>query len=326
MLVQAEDLRKLFPVGGLFFGTKKFARAVDGVCLEIARGEALGLVGESGSGKSTLGRLILRLIEPTAGSVHFDGRNVLTLSQSELKEFRKKAQIVFQNPYLSLNPSLKVIDTLSEPILVHGLVRTKSEAKEKVVDLLDLVGLGEELLDRYAHELSGGQMQRVAIARALSLEPEFIVFDEPTSSLDVSAQAQILNIIKDLKGKLDLTYLFISHNLAVVNHVSDRVAVMYAGKIVEIANTEEFYADPKQPYSQILLNSIATPDAKASGKRRTIPKGEPPSPLKPPPGCRFHTRCPFVMPVCSQKEPPLASISRTRQVACFLYPEATIAA
>ncbi len=319
-------MRKWFPVGGLFFGAKKFARAVDGVHLEIARGEALGLVGESGSGKSTLGRLILRLIEPTAGSVHFDGRNVLTLSQSELKEFRKKAQIVFQNPYLSLNPSLKVFDTLSEPILVHGLVRTKSEAKEKVVDLLDLVGLGEELLDRYAHELSGGQMQRVAIARALSLEPEFIVFDEPTSSLDVSAQAQILNIIKDLKGKLDLTYLFISHNLAVVNHVSDRVAVMYAGKIVEIANTEEFYADPKQPYSQILLNSIATPDAKATRKRRTIPKGEPPSPLKPPPGCRFHTRCPFVMPVCSQKEPPLASISRTRQVACFLYPEATTAA
>ncbi len=281
-------------------------------------------MGESGSGKTTLGRLILKLIKPSAGTVQFDGIDVVALTGKELRNFRKRAQIVFQSPYLSLNPRLKVLDTLAEPMLYHKIVDNKSAAKKKVAELLGLVGLGEEFLGRYPHELSGGQMQRIAIARALSVEAEFIVFDEPTSSLDVSAQAQILNLIKALKEKLQLTYLFISHNLAVVSNICSRAAVMYSGQVVEMANSDEFFSDPKHPYSQILLNSILTTE-EASGNERVLPKGEPPSLFNPPSGCRFHPRCPYVMQVCPERDPVLTRLSNTRNVACFLYPEVLVA-
>jgi oligopeptide/dipeptide ABC transporter ATP-binding protein len=293
---------------------------VDDVDLNINRGDTIGIVGESGAGKTTLGRLILRLIKPSAGSVRYNGKDILKLTGRELKEFRKRAQIVFQSPFLSLNPSIKVFDTLAEPMRYHKIVDTRQSAKKKVNDLLDLVGLGEEFLNRYPHELSGGQMQRIAIARALSVEAEFLVFDEPTSSLDVSAQGQILNLIRSLRKKLNLTYLFISHNLAIVSNVCSKVAVMYAGKMVELANTDEFFTDPKHPYSQVLLNSILTPQLSDKGERM-LPKGEPPSLVHPPNGCRFHPRCPRVMPICSEREPKLASLTSTRKAACFLYPE-----
>jgi len=281
----------------------------------------VGIVGESGCGKTTLGRLIVRLIKPSAGAVRYEGKDIVGLQGSELKNFRKRAQIVFQSPFLSLNPTFKVFDTLAEPMLYHRIVTSKEAAQEKVIQLLSFVGLGEEFLNRYPHELSGGQMQRIAIARALSVESEFLVFDEPTSSLDVSAQAQILNLIKSLKKSLDLTYVFISHNLSVVSNVCRRVAVMYCGKLVEVSNTNEFFSDPKHPYSQILLSSILTPESDVRGRERLLPKGEPPSQVNPPSGCRFHPRCPFVMPICSERDPTLTSLSSTRSVACFLYPE-----
>lgn len=281
----------------------------------------MGIVGESGCGKTTLGRLIVRLIKPSAGAVRYEGKDIVGLQGSELKNFRKRAQIVFQSPFLSLNPTFRVFDTLAEPMLYHRIVASKEAAKEKVIQLLSFVGLGEEFLGRYPHELSGGQMQRIAIARALSVESEFIVFDEPTSSLDVSAQAQILNLIKSLKKSLDLTYVFISHNLSVVSNVCRRVAVMYCGKLVEVANTNELFSDPKHPYSQILLNSILTSESNVRGRERLLPKGEPPSQVNPPSGCRFHPRCPFAMPICSERGPALASLSGTRSISCFLYPE-----
>jgi oligopeptide/dipeptide ABC transporter ATP-binding protein len=320
-LVELDSLRKEFPFEGAFLRGRKTVRAVDGVTLTIRQGEALGLVGESGSGKSTLARLVLKLIKPTTGSVHFNGEDIFKLKGRDLKNFRKKAQIVFQNPILSLNPALKICDMLSEPIMAHGIITGTQEARKKTSQLLNLVGLDQTLIDRYPHELSGGQMQRIAIARALSLNPAFIVFDEPTSNLDVSVQAQILNLIVNLKAKFNLTYLFISHNLSVVSHVSDRVAVMYAGKLVETAKTDEFFSEPKHPYSQTLLNSVSMFDPELKAVARLTPKGEPPSLLKPPEGCRFHPRCPFVMPICSQHDPELADLSSTRKAACFLYPE-----
>lgn len=263
----------------------------------------------------------MRLIRPSAGAVRYKGKDIVHLQGGELKSFRKSAQIVFQSPFLSLNPTFTVFNTLAEPMLYHRTVTSKEAAKEKVIQLLSFVGLGDEFLDRYPHELSGGQMQRTAIARALSVEPEFLVFDEPTSSLDVSAQAQILNLIKSLKESLELTYMFISHNLSVISNLCQRVAVMYCGKVVEVANTNEFFSEPKHPYSQILLNSILTPDSNVRDRERLLPKGEPPSQVNPPTGCRFHPRCPFVMPICSEHDPTLTYLSDTRSVACYLYPE-----
>lgn len=318
--METRALRKEFSIGAGILGSRKILRAVDGVDLEIDRAESVGIVGESGCGKTTLGRLILRLIKPTGGTLLFEGEDITNLSGSKLKDFRKRVQIVFQSPFLSLNPTLKVYDTLAEPMLFHRIVDSKPAARKKVDELLGLVGLGSEFLDRYPHELSGGQMQRVAIARALSVESEFIVFDEPTSSLDVSAQAQILNLIASLRDKLHLTYMFISHNLAVVSGICGRVAVMYAGKVVELANADEFFPDPKHPYSQILVNSVLSAEDRAK-KDRVMPTGEPPSPVNPPSGCRFHPRCPFAMPRCSEQVPTLARLSSTRRVACFLYPE-----
>ncbi|HMK83771.1 MAG TPA: ABC transporter ATP-binding protein [Candidatus Bathyarchaeia archaeon] len=317
-------MRKEYSLSGGYFSQKKILKAIDGVDLSINRGDTIGIVGESGAGKTTLGRLILRLIRPTAGSVEYDGKDIIRLAGRELEEFRKKAQIVFQSPFLSLNPSIKIFDTLAEPMRYHKIVDSKESAKSRVKDLLNLVGLDDGFLGRYPHELSGGQMQRIAIARALSVEAEFLVFDEPTSSLDVSAQGQILNLIRTLKNKLNLTYLFVSHNLAIVSNVCSKVGVMYAGKMVELANTDQFFTDPKHPYSQILLNSILTPQMYGKGER-ALPKGEPPSLVHPPDGCRFHPRCPQAMPLCSQREPKLANLDNTRKAACFLYPEVMVA-
>ena len=317
-------MTKEYSLGGGYFSQKKILKAIDGVDLTINRGDTIGIVGESGAGKTTLGRLILRLIRPTAGSVEYDGKDIVGLAGRELEEFRKKAQIVFQSPFLSLNPSIKIFDALAEPMRYHKIVNSKESAKSRVKDLLNLVGLDDGFLGRYPHELSGGQMQRIAIARALSVEAEFLVFDEPTSSLDVSAQGQILNLIRTLKNKLNLTYLFVSHNLAIVSNVCSKVGVMYAGKMVELASTDQFFTDPKHPYSQILLNSILTPQIYGKGERE-LPKGEPPSLVHPPDGCRFHPRCPQVMPLCSQREPKLANLDSTRKAACFLYPEVMVA-
>ena len=284
----------------------------------MPHGKTLGLVGESGSGKTTFGRLVLRLIEPTAGRIFFEGRDVTRLKGKELKEFRRNAQMVFQDPYGSLNPRMTVYSIILEALNVHGI--RVGDPKEYIVRLLYEVGLNESHLYRYPHEFSGGQRQRIAIARVLALRPKFIVLDEPTSALDVSVQAQILNMLKELQRKYSLTYLFISHDLGVVRYMSDYIAVMYLGKIVELGPAEEVFEKPLHPYTKMLLASIPVPDPElARRKPRVVVRGEPPSPINPPPGCRFHPRCPEAMDRCRREEPRLEEVEKGHFVACHLY-------
>ena len=317
ILIEVKNLKKYFPVRR-FLLAKDYVRAVDDVSFFIREGETFGVVGESGSGKTTLARTMLRLIEPTAGAVYFDGKNVYKLRGKELLEFRRKAQIVFQDPFSSLDPRMTVFDIIMEGPLAHSMKIDNPE--EFVVSLLEKVGLKREHVYRYPHEFSGGQRQRIAIARALALQPKFIVLDEPTSALDVSVQAQILELLKDLQRKYNLTYMFISHDLAVVKYMSNRIAVMYLGKIVEIAAAEELFEKPLHPYTRMLLAAIPIPDPILAKKKiRETVFGEPPSPMHIPPGCRFHNRCIYATPRCMYREPPLVEVEKDHWVACWLY-------
>jgi len=317
-LLEIRDLKKHFPVGeGLFSRTKGVVKAVDGVNLAVEEGETLGLVGESGCGKSTLGRAILRLIEPTSGEVSFQGKNLLTLPQRELRDMRRQMQIIFQDPYASLNPRMRVGDIVGEGLEIHKLAKGKAK-RERVIELLHQVGLREEHFDRYPHEFSGGQRQRIGIARALAVNPKFIVCDEPVSSLDVSIQAQIINLLQELQEKMHLTYLFISHDLRVVEHISHRVAIMYLGKIVEIAKGDAIYQEAKHPYTKALLSAVPMPDT-SKKKERVILEGDVPSPVNPPSGCSFHPRCSYREAICDKTEPPLEFGAGGHGVACHVF-------
>ncbi len=317
-LVEVKGLVKHFPLQRRLFSTAPVAvvRAVDGVSFDIRRGETLGLVGESGCGKSTTGRMLLRLIEPTSGTMKFDGVDVAGLGPEQLRECRRNMQIVFQDPYASLNPRMTVERTVSEPLEVHGIA-SGEEKRRRVRELLELVGLSSYHAKRYPHEFSGGQRQRIGIARALAVNPKFVVCDEPVSALDVSIQAQVLNLLQDLQEQLGLTYLFISHNLSVIEHVSDRVAVMYLGKIVELAAKDDLYAAPKHPYTRALMSAVPVTD-REQRKKRIMLEGDVPSPINPPSGCRFHTRCSMATDVCREQEPELLDVGGGHWVACHL--------
>ena len=321
-LIDVRDLRVHFPVrdSGFGLGRKppRVVRAVDGIDLQIAHGETLGLVGESGCGKSTTGRAILQLIRPTSGQVLFRGRDLVTLRGRELRAQRRHMQMVFQNPYASLDPRMTVGGIVAEPLRVHRLARGRA-LQDRVAELLELVGLGPAHVRRFPHEFSGGQRQRIGIARALALQPDFIVADEPISALDVSIQAQILNLLQELQGKLGLTYLFIAHDLAAVRHVSDRTAVMYLGKVVEVGESKAIVERPMHPYTQALLSAVPVPDPVIeAARRRIVLHGDPPSPLDPPSGCRFRTRCAWAFDRCAMEEPPLHEWRPGRRVACHL--------
>lgn len=319
-LVKVEGLKKYFPATGDWFAQlfdRRQVKAVDGVSFSIPRGTTLGLVGESGSGKTTTGRLIARLAQPTEGHISYRGANIAGLEGKELKALRRRVQMIFQDPSSSLNRRKTAGQMVSEPVRIHELV-PRRDVESRLVELMGMVGLSRHFLNRYPHEMSGGQRQRVGIARALAVEPEFIVCDEPVTALDVSIQAQILNLLMDLQDELHLTYLFIAHDLSVVKHVSDRVAVMYLGKIVEIAETETLFANPKHPYTRALLAAIPEPNPRA--RKRMVLHGEVPSPIDPPRGCRFHPRCPErTRDVCSEKEPEVFTLSDGTSVACHLY-------
>ena len=313
-LLEVKGLKQYFNVNLGFFRSRPL-KAVDDVSFSIRRGETLGLVGESGCGKTTVGRSILHLYQPTAGQVIYDGKEIN--SKESLKEFRKKATMVFQDPYSSLNPRMTVSDIVAEPLDVHHLYSTKQERNDRVLELLGYVGLNSEHASRYAHEFSGGQRQRIGIARALAVNPEFIVCDEPVSALDVSIQAQVINMFDDLQDKLGLTYLFIAHDLLVVRHISDRIAVMYLGKMVELADAEEIYSHPLHPYSQSLLSAVPLPDPKAArANKRIVLNGDIPSPLNAPSGCPFRTRCPHATEACAQSMPPFEEVEKGHFVAC----------
>lgn len=315
VLLEIRDLYKSFPVKA-GFGKTVEAKAVDGVSLSVARGEAVGLVGESGCGKSTLGRLALRLLEPTAGSVFFEGRNLSTLAREDLRALRKNVQIIFQDPFASLNPRMRIKEIISEPLVIHTLAKGK-ELEERAAALLDKVGLPADALRRYPHEFSGGQRQRVGIARALASTPSFIVADEPVSALDVSVQAQIINLLGDLREELRLSFLFIAHDLNLVRHFSDRVAVMYLGKIVEIAAAEEIYRNPSHPYTEALLADIPVADPTVK-KKHILLKGDIPSPTQIPSGCRFHTRCIYRFEPCDKIVPRTTDLGNGHYVDCHL--------
>jgi len=318
-LVQIRDLQMHFPVTkGIILQRQVGAiKAVDGVSFNIKKGETLGLVGESGCGKSTTGRAILQLYRPTGGEVLFHGTDLTKLKGEEMRRMRRKVQMIFQDPYASLNPRMTVGDIIGEPIKVHNL-RQGKEVRTRVQELLQLVGLNPYFINRYPHEFSGGQRQRIGVARALAVEPEFVVCDEPVSALDVSIQAQIINLLEDLQDRLGLTYLFIAHGLAVVKHISDRVAVMYLGKIVELAEGRELYSMPMHPYTQALLSAVPIPDPKVEKRRkRIILEGDVPSPLNPPSGCHFHTRCPIAIEKCKVEEPPFMDYGNGHFAACW---------
>ncbi len=314
MLVGVRNLFKHFPVEG----SDDVVRAVDGVSFEIFQGETLGLVGESGCGKSTVGRCLLRLIEPTAGEITFDGVELLSLSKKELRAVRREMQIIFQDPYASLNPRMKIGDIVGEPLVIHN-EGSKRERRDRVAGLLRRVGLDPDYMNRYAHEFSGGQRQRIGVARTLALNPKLIVADEPVSALDVSVQAQVVNLLQDLQEEFKLTYLFISHGLAVVEHISSRVAVMYLGRIVEIAPAEVLYAEPFHPYTQALLSAIPIPDP-IKKRDRIVLQGDVPTPINPPSGCRFRTRCPIAIEECAQVDPELREVTPGHAVACIRVP------
>jgi oligopeptide transport system ATP-binding protein len=315
-LLRIKNLKKYFPIrGGLFSREVARVHAVDDVSFDLVKGETLGLVGESGCGKSTTGRCILRLIEPTAGEVWFDDKNVTTLDKRSLRQLRRDMQIIFQDPYASLNPRMTVGSIIGEALVIHKLAKSKREREERVVHLLETVGLNADHLRRYPHEFSGGQRQRIGIARALAVSPKLIVADEPVSALDVSIQAQVINLLEDLQKQFNLTYLFIAHDLSVVEHISTRVAVMYLGKIVEIAPAKELYTNPKHPYTEALLSAVPIPDP-AVKRKRILLEGDVPSPIKPPSGCRFHTRCPVRVPSCSENDQVLKQVSPGHWVAC----------
>ncbi|MGG0664192.1 dipeptide ABC transporter ATP-binding protein [Viridibacillus arvi] len=317
ILLEVKNLKKHFVQNkGFLKGKKSVVKAVDGVDFFIYKGETLGIVGESGCRKSTTGKMIMQLLEPTEGEVFFEGANIVKMPASDIRHLRKEFQMIFQDPYASLNPGMKVREILREPFIIHGY--NKKDIDTKVTELLKVVGLNIYHADRYPHEFSGGQRQRIGIARALALNPKLIVADEPVSALDVSIQSQILNLMKDLQKSFNLTYLFIAHDLSVVEHISDRIAVMYLGNIVELADKQSLYKEPLHPYTQALLSAIPVPNPKVK-KERIILKGDIPSPADPPKGCVFHTRCPLVMESCKTIKPQLKEVESNHFVACHLY-------
>ena len=319
-LLEVEGLAKHFPVkSGMFGRTSAHVRAVDGVDFHVGEGETLAVVGESGCGKSTVGRLVLRLIEPSAGKVRFEGDDLLALDADQMRARRRRLQVIFQDPYASLNPRMTVGAMLGEPLHLHHLVSNEAQRRARVGELLELVGLRPEHARRYPHEFSGGQRQRLAIARALAVEPRLIVADEPVSALDVSIQAQVINLMRSLQQRFGLAYIFISHDLAVVKHIADRIAVMYLGKIVETATTDELFRNPRHPYTRALLSAVPLPDPTAV-RERALLEGDIPSAMNPPPGCRFHTRCPYVRESCRQDVPALADDGTGHATACPWWP------
>jgi peptide/nickel transport system ATP-binding protein/oligopeptide transport system ATP-binding protein len=317
-LMEVRDLFKHFPIHAGFFRRQVGAvKAVDGVSFDVMRGETLGLVGESGCGKSTTARLMLRLMDPTDGSITFNGREISSIKGAELKSLRREMQMIFQDPYSSLNPRKTVGTIISDPFLIHGIKQTKAERKSAVQGLMDTVGLNPEHYNRYPHEFSGGQRQRIGVARALALKPKVIVADEPVSALDVSIQAQVLNLLRDLQRDLGLTLIFIAHDLSVVRHMCDRVAVMYLGRIVELASSDQLYSHPRMPYTGALMSAVPVADPRlAKAKKRQVLLGDVPSPTNPPPGCRFHTRCWKAQEICRTDDPPLEEKAGGNQAAC----------
>lgn len=319
VLLEAKGLKMHFPIkAGVIKRTVGYVKAVDGITLNVYKGESLGIVGESGSGKSTLGRMLLRLLDPTEGEVYFNGKRISNLSNRKMRPYRRDMQMVFQDPYASLNPRMTIGELLEEPLLVHKTINTKADRKKRAEELLETVGLPKSSYNKYPHEFSGGQRQRIGIARALSTKPKLIIGDEPVSALDVSIQSQVLNLMKDLQDEFQLTYLFIAHDLSVVKHISDRVAVMYLGRIVEIAEKGSLYETPLHPYTEALISAVPSTDVTIKKEKISL-KGELPSPANPPKGCAFHTRCPHAHERCKQERPAMTEQKAGHFVACHLY-------